>query len=380
MRPPTLLLTLILLATCACAWAVETQPVDTPPSPTPLALDEIDSLATIDDVVELIPALPEPLGADLPVIIWGTPEPAGRDALEVERLLQERGLCVMHNIGAANAEALDAIAEIVRYRHEQGWPAPVLCQSWGQVAFRAERVPKHDPPAEQDGKRYPCIARYEESLLIEQARVEAKLDALVERGIEPDLFLLDWEIWYRRVWASDGEGLADALEQARACPVCSAQLPAEYLESPAGLMRGLETLRAKIARRAFVEPVKARFPDAQIGNYFCSSHVRSDQPLTECRRVVGWHGSGFDFSQPTAYGRYWTYHRDPEFVGWNVFWKYLGEFSDMARHQVGDEYQLPWSLRVLPTSRRNRLRSRAQRAPRRSGRGRARATASTCAT
>jgi len=76
MRPPTMLLTLVLLATCACAWAVETQPVDTPPSPAPLDLDDVNCLATIDDVIDLIPALPEPLGGDLPAMIWGTPDPA----------------------------------------------------------------------------------------------------------------------------------------------------------------------------------------------------------------------------------------------------------------------------------------------------------------
>lgn len=343
------MLLLVSACCCGCALAVEVQPVDTPPVPEP-ALDEIDSVATIDDVVALIPPLDEPLGGDLPVMIWeasGRPDPAGHDPLEVERLLQERGMCVPPNIGKADDAELDEIAEIIRFRREQGWATPVLCQSWGQVAFRPPLSPVHEPPAAQDARRYPCIARYEEPLLAEKARVEAKLDALVERGITPEIFLMDWEIWYRAVWESDGEGFADELEQARACPVCSEKLPAEYLQSPADLMRGLEVLRGEIMRRAFVEPVKARFPDAGIGNYFSMAHVRSDEPLTDCRRVVGWHGGGADFSQPRAYGNYWTYHRNGERVGWSVFWKCLYEFTQPARNLVGDEYQIPWSARIL---------------------------------
>jgi len=343
---PIALPALALACAAALADVTLTSVPDVEP-PQALALDDIDAPATIDDVVRVIPELDEPLGADFPVFIWGAPEAAGRDALEVERLLQARGLCVPPNIGLADEEGLDAAAAIIRFRHEQGWAAAVLCQSWGQVHFGPKRAPAHEPPAEQDPKRYPCIARYEELIPRARARAEADLDALVERGVAPDLLLMDWEAWYRKVWQADPAGLEDVLAQARACPVCSERLPAEYLDSPAGLLRGLELIRGDITRRAFVEPVKERFPEAHVGNYFCSSHVRSDEPLDECHRIVGWYGSGLDCSQPSAYGRYWTYHRDPEFVGWNVLWKYLGEFSHMARHQVGDEYQLPWSARLL---------------------------------
>jgi|LSQX01.3.fsa_nt_gb hypothetical protein len=332
------------------ALALEVQEVATPPLPESPVFDDINCLATIDDIVSLIPALKEPLGHELGVMIWeasGRPDPAAHDALEVERLLQERGMCVPPNIGKADEAGLDAIATIIRHRQEQGWATPVLCQGWGQVFFRPERSPAHQPPAEQDAKRFPCIARYEEPLLGEKARVEANLDALVARGIAPEIFLMDWELWYRAVWPGDGSGFAAALEQALACPVCREQLPAEYLQSPADLMRGLEILRGEIARRAFAEPLKQRFPDAHIGNYFCGSHVRSDEPLTECSYVMGWHGSGFDFSQPRAYGNFWRYHRSAEHVGWNVFRQALGEYSHMARHQVGDEYQVPWSTRIL---------------------------------
>lgn len=343
----TALAAMLLIA--SCARAADVRPVDTP-APEPVALDDIDSLATIDDVVDSIAPLDEPLGSDLPVMIWeasGRPDPAGHDPLEIERLLQERGICVPPNIGTADDAELDEIAKIVRYRREQGWAVPVLAQSWGQFAFKPDRVPVHDPPAEQDGKRYPCVARYEEPLLAEKARVEEKLDAMLARGITPDIFLMDWEIWYRAVWESDGSGLTDELEQALACPVCSEQVPAEYLQSPADFMRGLETMRGEIMRRAFVEPVRERFPDAHIGNYFSMAHVRSDEPLTECHRVVGWWGSGANFSQPRAYGNYWTYHRDADLVGWNVFWKCLYEFTLPARNIVAGEYQIPWSARIL---------------------------------
>lgn len=340
---------LCLLVCCTIASAVEVRRVEPPPAPEQLVLDDINRVATIDDVTALLPALSEPPERDLPVMLWtsGAPDPAGRDSLEVERLLQERGLCVPPNIGVADEAALDSMAEIIRFRREQGWAAPVLCQSWGQVFFRPERAPAHDPPASQDTKSFPCIARYEQPLLAERERVEQKLDAMVERGMVPDLFLLDWEIWYRAVWESDGSGLAGALEQALACPVCREKLPPEHLRSPADLMRGLEIIRGEIMRRAFVEPVRERFPDAHIGNYFSVAHVRSDEPLTESWRIVGWHGSGSDFSQPRAYGNYWRYHRNAELVGWNVFWKCLYEFTQPARNLVGDEYQIPWSTRIL---------------------------------
>lgn len=342
-------LALTVAVSAAILHAVNLEPVASPAPPAELQLDDINGLATVDDLIGLVPELAEPLGTDLPVMLWGNFPGGARDRLEVEELLQARGLCLPGFIGYQDDEGLDEVARVIAFRHERGWPAAVICQGWGQVCLGEKRAPAHQPPAIQDTKHYPCPGVYEDLIACAQARAVADLERLTARGVAPDIFLMDWEVWNRFVWEIRDvkANLGDRLEQARLCPVCREKLPAEYLESPEAFLRGLEIIRGKIAHEAFVAPVKERFPDALIGNYFTTSHVRSDQPLEECRRVVGWYGSGFDFSQPVAYGHFWSYHGDPELVGWNVFWKYLGELTSAARNQVGEQFQLPWSARLL---------------------------------
>ena len=94
------------------------------------------------------------------MMIWeasGRPDPARPRSAGGRAAAAGQGMCVPPNISKADDAELDEIAEIIRFRREQGWATPVLCQSWGQVAFR-RRSPVHEPPAAQDARRYPCIA------------------------------------------------------------------------------------------------------------------------------------------------------------------------------------------------------------------------------
>lgn len=324
---------------------VESAPVE--PAPADLRLDDLGGVATVADIVRHIPELLTPLGGRYPVFIWGTPAANGRRMEQRESLLQDRGLCVPPNIGYRQDEEFDGIADVIRFREQRGWVSAVICQGWGQVSFSSKRAPAHQPPALQDREKYPCPGVYKALLQKARERAVRPLDLLKQRNAAPDVFLMDWEVWNRHKHQPDPARLADVLQQAQLCPACQANLPPQYLESPEAFLRGLELIRSEIIREAFVKPVKERFPNARIGNYYSVSHVRSDQPLQQCRRALGWHGSGLDFSQPVAYGRFWRYHNRREFVGWNVFRLYLQELTAAAQHQVGTQFQLPWIARDL---------------------------------
>ena len=299
--------------------------------------------ATYEDLMAEVDPLDRPLGDRLPVFIWGNPAHGNPDHEHYVTELYRRGLAWTPNI----LHISEAAIERLRIMQARGWHRAIIMQTYGQIKFgRLD----HEPPAERDPDAHPCLGAYEAPMQWNADRARGHAQMLATRGVTPTVFLFDWEKWCRYkggVDVNEHAGLRAQWEEAKRCPVCQANA-GQYLATPQTYINGMEVLRGKVLREGMFDPLRETFAEALIGNYYTYSHVRSDRPMPDVDRAVGWHGSGADFSQLVAYGNYKNQLKKAEFVGWNCFRTYLEKQTDATRNQVDDEFQLPWTCRVLP--------------------------------
>jgi hypothetical protein len=305
--------------------------------------DEPYNTVSIEDLLAEVDELDQPLGSRLPVFIWGNPAATSPDHEYYVEELYKRGLAYTANI----CHMSDAAYERLRIMEDKSYHRGIVMQAYGQANFGNI---EHEPPAQQDGDDYPCLGGTSAKETSEQARAANDITKLQNESVEPTVLLFDWENWCRfknPIDVATHQGLSDRYDEAEICPDCIANCSA-YLTSKQTYLNGVEYHRGRILNSCMFTPFRNAFSGVEIGNYYTVSHVRSDQPLGNVTRAVGWHGSGADFSQPVGYGNYLNKLYNPDYSGWNCFKIHLQELSRVARNQVGDEYQLPWTCRVLP--------------------------------
>lgn len=292
-------------------------------------------------------ALSQPLGTRLPVLIWGNPIQYDTSDADYVGNLYQRGLCYTPNVAtdrtAGAAAKISALQTLGGYR-------PMIMQSCGQATFA--NAP-HDYLGSETSSTYPCLGYYLDKKTVEATRTAGLLTDVTNLGMSPNLFLFDWENWCRWIYEIDNPDtdamLTDRRTHATACGRCVANLTQQDLASNQAYLNAVEAKRALVLKDGLYAPVRAAFPDALVGNYWTTSFVRSDQPLGNVSRAVGWHGGGAELSMFVGYGNRYDKMKSSTFVGWNTFRYFLQRYSEETREAVGNEIQIPWTCRLLPS-------------------------------
>ncbi len=239
-----------------------------------LCAQAVASAPTQLDLVRQTIAATEPLrhprGRRLPLYLWnliglGTDDPGL--VRQLLRELDERGLAAFATWTPRDRErSLAAALALSRAQHELGLdvninaiaclysfcngdPSTAHVDDQGQPFFDRSQ-------ASQTPIGCPFALAHRHAAIREQTEFFAA--AYQRAGIPIRFVFSDWEIDGPMAWN-------EAWAQAKRCVRCRRELP--DLDHFAAFARTVHALRAKLQRECYTEPIRARFPQALVGNY-----------------------------------------------------------------------------------------------------------------
>ncbi len=229
---------------------------------------------TQHDIVELVLSSTKPLkyqrGNRLPLYLWSLHGLGTEDDAEAERLLRAlevRGLPVIATWNPQRREqTLKEGLKLGQLQKKLGLPITVSANACLHYFCNGEKRTAH---IGYDGKSFfdfsfdekrPMGCPFELGHRCQPIRdqLEPFLDAYRQAGLEVNFIFVDWEI--------DGpiEG-NDAWSHSKRCKRCRENIP--DINDYSAFRKALRTIRCRIQRECFAEPVLKRFPKALVGNY-----------------------------------------------------------------------------------------------------------------
>lgn len=169
-------------------------------------------------------------------------EASAHEGLRIARQLQRVGLPVAVDATACLDGFFDGTPATLHV-DDQGKPYPDL---------------SFDP-----GRRMGCPLAVTPRIPAIRERLEQFLNLYAKAGIAPDLVFADWEIDGPLEWN-------DAWANSRRCQRCRAGI--QHLEDFRQFQRQIRSIRCRLQREAFAEPLLRRHPQARVGNYAVHPH------------------------------------------------------------------------------------------------------------
>jgi hypothetical protein len=301
--------------------------------------------------------LEHPRGNRLPLYLWPAMNPGPLEPADAEQLVRDldaRGIglvCAWHH--TKRDESLAECLTIARAQHKLGVPVNVNTTTllYGffdgrpETAHRdADGNPFFD---ESFGKaKIGCPFRVEHRIPAIRQRVVDFADAYRDAGLPVDFIFADWEIDGPLEWN-------DAHAAAKRCRICREHLP--QLDDFLAFQFRVRKIRSRLQRRAYAEPILARFPHALVGNYAVYPHdgwrywydyferYEDGQPARTDQRAKYRHwanefaDTGYTFAMPVVYPWSWTFHwYDHEPADYRWFYNGLLVASNAGRHAPPD--------------------------------------------
>lgn len=208
-------------------------------------------------------------GNRLPLLLWPAIDCVSPDEPDAEATLlalNEHGLAAIASWQQGDpAGSLDKALRLAKLQRKLDLP---ICVDANSVTYRffngdealahvdAEGKPFWDTSCA--GQQQGCPFALEGRIPAMKAQVEYFAKAYEAAGIAPDFVFADWEIDGPLEWNG-------AWEASKRCSRCQANL--RHIEDFREFQRTLRSIRSRLQREAYAEPLTSRFPDALVGNY-----------------------------------------------------------------------------------------------------------------
>ena len=296
-------------------------------------------------------------GKRLPLYLWPARNPGQLDGAQAERLvrlLDERGVGLIVSWNHQRvAESLAACLPVARAQKKLGLRVNVNANAPLYGFFDGSEETAHldaeGKPFFDDsfGKRkMGCPFRLEHRIRPIRERIETFVKAYDKAGVPVDFVFADWEIDGPIEWN-------EAHDKAKRCKVCRENWP--DIDDFFVYQDALRRIRSRLQRRAYTEPILARFPKALVGNYAVYPHdgwrywwdyfehyvegqpVRMDQLARYRHWANEFADTGYTFAMPVVYPWSWTwgwYDFEPGDYRW--FYNGLLVASNVGRHTPAD--------------------------------------------
>lgn len=231
--------------------------------------------ALADQIVAEIPPMETERGDRLPLIVWRLQNIPADDEADLEQLmraLNERGIAAVSGWTARNMERRrEQAMRTAAVQKRAGMPVVVNATGVMYRFFDGSEGTGH---VGEDGEEFfdtsfsehvamGCPFALEHRYPAIRAQMEAYVEAYAEAGLPLDIVIGDWEIDGPIEWN-------DAWQNSRKCVRCRENVA--NIENFGEFQASLRTIRARMQRECFVEPVKRRYPDALVGNYAVYPH------------------------------------------------------------------------------------------------------------
>lgn len=231
------------------------------------------------EIIRQVLAATEPLqfprGDRLPLYVWVLTGVGTDDDAEAEAILREldaRGLAVIAPWHPARRE--QTLAEglrLARLQQRLGLPITINATACLYSFFNGDPATFHladdGTPFFDDSfsprRKMGCPFTLQPRIPIIREQVEFFLRAYQAEGLSIDFIFADWEIDGPLEWN-------EAWAASKRCRRCRENIP--NLEDFRAFQQALRALRSDLQREVFAEPVKARFPQAMVGNYAVYPH------------------------------------------------------------------------------------------------------------
>lgn len=300
---------------------------------------------------EHIPPLESGTKGRWPIMVWQGPS----ETPQTLEMLVDRGVSPMFvrsrlRPGDANQpSSTSRILQQFKYLQSRDMPLIILPQGLVQSAFVDRRGGEdHLPPARSSSvnSNFKCPAWLYENPRLDQERARAHGLArlLKQQGITPASLWIDFETGaYLRNRTEEEDNVAKAMQEASRCPRCRQRFGEEAFTSLENYRAVVDEARAHAIHYAFVEPVRAIFPDLPLGNFFAYPHNRLPKE-PGIYSAYGYEGSGMNVAMPRLYafaGMGGLRNTQNE-VDAAFFLRCLDQFSPVSEVLKPDEYLVPW--------------------------------------
>lgn len=230
-------------------------------------------LSALEHTLAVTAPLEHAQGERIPLFLWTPNLPVDVDDATLESRLTElkaRGIALYHRWGGTAAKTLETYARVGRLQKKLGMPIAVDATGIAHGFYTGDPTLSH---VDAEGKPFRdtsffwnpgCPFTVKDRCADKRALMASFAEAYRAADLPVDYWAADWEFDGPNEWK---QGWAAA----RRCTRCRERVAAIDTDF-AAFQKAVRDVRTAMQAEAFVQPMRAAFPDVRIGNYAMNPH------------------------------------------------------------------------------------------------------------